>query len=170
MNKEIKERWIAALRSGKYKQAQNVLRTGKDRLCCLGVLCDVVDPERWYVEEDSTYMSADGLAGRVGGPYYYRGPIGPAERKNLPVSIQCLMGMDALATFSTDSLPQELRDRMMEFDANKVALGRPMSLAELNDAGASFELIADIIEADPEWTEEEEEEEFSSLDAEEDIP
>lgn len=43
---EIKKRWIEALRSGEYEQAIGVLRktdgVGRQRYCCLGVLCDVV--------------------------------------------------------------------------------------------------------------------------------
>lgn len=40
MNPEIKAKWVAALRSGKYKQGQGELRDGK-KFCCLGVLCDI---------------------------------------------------------------------------------------------------------------------------------
>lgn len=46
MDKAIKGKWIAALRSGKYPQGQGALnRNGS--FCCLGVLCDVVEPESW---------------------------------------------------------------------------------------------------------------------------
>ncbi len=44
MNKAIKQKWIAALRSGEYKQGKNRLRTnknGKTSFCCLGVLCNL---------------------------------------------------------------------------------------------------------------------------------
>jgi hypothetical protein len=45
--RETLEKWIAALRSGKYKQTSGELeRRGK--YCCLGVLCDVVDPSGWH--------------------------------------------------------------------------------------------------------------------------
>lgn len=40
MNKEWKEKWIDALRSGKYKQGQFLLRN-MNKYCCLGVLCDI---------------------------------------------------------------------------------------------------------------------------------
>lgn len=40
MNPEIKTKWIAALRSGEFKQGQGKLRTG-DTFCCLGVLCEL---------------------------------------------------------------------------------------------------------------------------------
>ena len=37
---EIKAEWIAALRSGEYKQRSGGLRHG-DTYCCLGVLCEI---------------------------------------------------------------------------------------------------------------------------------
>lgn len=40
MNPEVKAKWVAALRSGEYKQAKGRLRDG-DAYCCLGVLCDL---------------------------------------------------------------------------------------------------------------------------------
>lgn len=46
MKKEIKEKWIAALRSGEYKQGRSYLRINK-KYCCLGVLCDIHDPNKW---------------------------------------------------------------------------------------------------------------------------
>jgi len=42
MKKIWKQRWLKALRNGKYKQGRYTLRTQEDRFCCLGVLCDVV--------------------------------------------------------------------------------------------------------------------------------
>lgn len=41
MNEELKQKWIEALRSGKYKQGHGQLRDLDNRYCCLGVLCDV---------------------------------------------------------------------------------------------------------------------------------
>jgi hypothetical protein len=41
MNQEIKQKWVEALRSGKYEQGQRQLRKG-DKYCCLGVLCHVM--------------------------------------------------------------------------------------------------------------------------------
>ncbi len=43
---KLQKRWLAALRSGKYKQGRLRLRSG-DNFCCLGVLCDVYDPKEW---------------------------------------------------------------------------------------------------------------------------
>lgn len=41
MNAEIKQKWVEALRSGKYQQGRNRLKSGES-YCCLGVLCDVL--------------------------------------------------------------------------------------------------------------------------------
>jgi len=49
MNKENVAKWVAALRSGEYKQGQRALRyedlTGETRHCCLGVLCELAGIE-----------------------------------------------------------------------------------------------------------------------------
>lgn len=44
MDTEIKRKWVEALRSGEYMQAQGKLRRS-DGYCCLGVLCDVTGIE-----------------------------------------------------------------------------------------------------------------------------
>ena len=54
MNKEWKDKWIAALQSGTYQQGSGRLRTRDDEYCCLGVLCDVVSPTEgtWETREE----------------------------------------------------------------------------------------------------------------------
>lgn len=47
MKPEVKEAWIKALRSGKYKQGQRRLRTNDGKFCCLGVLCDISGLAEW---------------------------------------------------------------------------------------------------------------------------
>lgn len=47
MDKELRDRWIAALRSGNYKQTANVLKDDKG-FCCLGVLLETREgPDIW---------------------------------------------------------------------------------------------------------------------------
>lgn len=43
---ELGQRWLAALRSGKYRRARGTFRRGSN-FCAVGVLFDVVAPERW---------------------------------------------------------------------------------------------------------------------------
>jgi hypothetical protein len=40
MNPQVKQKWVAALRSGEYKQATHYLNSPQG-FCCLGVLCDL---------------------------------------------------------------------------------------------------------------------------------
>lgn len=47
MKPEFKKSWVDALRSGRYQQGQEALRSGKHTFCCLGVLCDLVDQDQW---------------------------------------------------------------------------------------------------------------------------
>lgn len=45
-------KWLEALRSNKYKQTRSVLKRG-DSFCCLGVLCDVADHDKWQCISDT---------------------------------------------------------------------------------------------------------------------
>jgi hypothetical protein len=48
--KTLKQKWVDALRSGKYEQAYCVVRM-HDKFCALGVLADVYDPEGWHLDD-----------------------------------------------------------------------------------------------------------------------
>ena len=56
MNKELKAKWIAALRSGEYPQTRQALRDDQG-FCCLGVLCEVAGIPRF--ERDCGYDFGD---------------------------------------------------------------------------------------------------------------
>ncbi len=51
MDQVVKTKWLAALRSGNYKQTKKFLRNA-DGFCCLGVLCDIVDSGGWRGNEE----------------------------------------------------------------------------------------------------------------------
>lgn len=58
MEKALKAKWIEALRSGKYEQAQRVLRRHDgSAYCCLGVLCDVSGQGEWADDDFITQQS-----------------------------------------------------------------------------------------------------------------
>lgn len=67
MNQEIKEKWVAALCSGDYKQGQGRLRDD-DGFCCLGVLCNIIDPDSWRLEFNET-LNKDQYKHRLGDEY-----------------------------------------------------------------------------------------------------
>lgn len=126
MNPEIKDRWVAALRSGKYKQGRKALSkisdTGETTYCCLGVLCELA------VE--------DGLISRAP----YTSPWSNLEfnlygednhKSFLPIVVMEWSGVNSTMGYFSD-------------------VGAPTaeysSLVEANDDGATFEDIANIIE------------------------
>ena len=55
MNKKlpvkIKQKWVEALRSGKYKQTKGELKNGQG-FCCLGVACEIGLTKRRYNGDD----------------------------------------------------------------------------------------------------------------------
>lgn len=72
MKPDIKAEWVAALRSGKYKQTTGILRDDEG-FCCLGVLCDLVKdrvglywtcPEDYYEAQMMGYSNGQ-LPGKV---------------------------------------------------------------------------------------------------------
>lgn len=118
MNPEIKKRWVAALRSGKYVQGKGRLKQRRDheksKYCCLGVLAEiavqdgVIDPPR--KREDGSY-EYDGDAHTLGTKVQEWAGLCDAN------PIMCGVGKADYA-----------------------------SLARLNDDGMSFTEIADVIE------------------------
>jgi len=75
MNPKVKARWVAALRSGEYKQIEGSLK--KDGgFCCLGVLCDLYARERGINEwapsrfwRDADELPNDEVCDWAGFPY-----------------------------------------------------------------------------------------------------
>jgi hypothetical protein len=139
MKKEIAKKWVKALRSGKYKQTRNVLKTktkkGLVSHCCLGVLCELY-------QNDCKRKNKKGLL-------VYENESGGYE---IPKT-------NTLFAFSSElaALPEKVRSwaglksdegGFRNEDTEFVLKGEICrNLAKLNDAGAKFEKIADIIEA-----------------------
>lgn len=66
MDPELKAKWVAALRSGEYKQGTGRLRkptADGQRFCCLGVLCEVVGIPRLDDRDGGTAGYKCGLSG-----------------------------------------------------------------------------------------------------------
>ena len=80
MNKEIKEKWVAALRSGEYEQARKKLYYAGG-YCCLGVLCVVADSKfgEWEIQ---------------GTQQFYKDAIGSIWTTNLPNSLASEFNID----------------------------------------------------------------------------
>ena len=117
MDREIKARWVAALRSGEYEQGRGSLRMG-DAFCCLGVLCDIAVKDG--VIGEPTIEEGEYAYGRF------------MEKGVLPTEVEVWSGLHiddpVVITDNSDSYPLS------------------ESLSTLNDEGMSFEEIAEFIE------------------------
>ena len=130
IEREFKEKWLAALRSDEYRQIKSRLGDGLNGRCCLGVAADVAGVHN-YLPEDYIEGNGERAARRVHRMYEDFGYFAkdyPTGR--VPLSDQ------VKADFPTD----DMLVRMGGLD-NQDAIG----LAQMNDEGSSFLEIADYI-------------------------
>ena len=146
MKPEIKARWLTALRSGEYKQAQKALRRVRNAPegeqtdtiighCCLGVLCEITAPEtggRWS-DENKEFFETDG----------------GSERSFLPNPVRYLSELDSVDPIISIPIGHPLTKRpdLREiFTLEEGETAYRVWLSVLNDKGVTFEEIANLIE------------------------
>lgn len=122
MKKIWKQRWIEALRSGKYKQGTHyltqIILNGQHIDCCLGVLTKLVKehcPNLGIKEEKP-------ISGHI--RYYLNED---SSTRNLLRSVKKEVGFNDYETIAVDSIKNEY-------------------ITNLNDAEWTFEQLADLIE------------------------
>ena len=121
MLNENAKKWVAALRSGKYKQTKNVLHrtNGQDKFCCLGVACDL-------------FIKSGGKLSAV--------------RKKHDGSIPCISYAG-----KTGILPATVKKWLgLSGPEGEYGKYEDQSLTMLNDNGKTFKYIAKLIESEPE--------------------
>lgn len=124
MKPEIKQKWIEALESGKYKKGVEKLRIeeeGKLSYCCLGVLCDLHLEEtgegKW--EKDGTYRAT--IEGVVS-----------SSQTVLPSKVREWAGMrDTTGLFSVKEEDTELLNSIFRYESFP---GTESGLTSVNDA------------------------------------
>ncbi len=90
MIKKYKEKWIAALRSGDYRQNRGSLRRMVDETnfgyCCLGVLCEVLKEDKKLCQEGFVFENDQCIySGAIG---YASLPTKLLERLKIEVKTQ----------------------------------------------------------------------------------
>jgi len=120
VNKERVDDWVAALRSGEYKQGGGQLHSVYDNeFCCLGVLCDVFMKANPGYSWDNNYFSKDNAQ---------------LESAYPTKEVMEYFGLDGLNPLN-DGNPRVLVN------------GESVSCAQLNDTrNYTFQKIADVIE------------------------
>jgi hypothetical protein len=124
INKKAIAEWVAALRSGRYKQGEGYLakrERGEMKFCCLGVACDLFsDRVNLLYYDDAGYRT-----------YYQWQSVRDTRWAEkwvacLPRPVADLLGIGTNPTIK--------------------AAGYVQTLSGLNDRGRPFETIADLIE------------------------
>jgi hypothetical protein len=59
MDAQLKVKWVEALRSGKFKQGKDCLKSDFGH-CCLGVLCEISGDVEWESRPSSMYKAIIG--------------------------------------------------------------------------------------------------------------
>lgn len=132
---ELRKRWVKALRSGDYVQAQGALRTGASEpvsktgpgYCCLGVGCDVSALGKWDAGEGFSNL------------FSYVIPAGEKEASVLPDTVSKAFGYISPSGFVSTPF--------VEIGSFSAQGPITVSLIRLNDEyGMSFEQIANLLE------------------------
>lgn len=61
--KRFKERWVKALKSGRFLQGKHVLKNEDSKYCCLGVACSILTKDNFYYPKNSSsspFVDRDG--------------------------------------------------------------------------------------------------------------
>lgn len=126
MKQDVKDTWVAALRSGEYTQGvgflHQVTSRGNER-CCLGVLCDLA-----VKDGVDLHVRGSGLAVEYNGDGYF-----------VPGAVMAWAGLLSNEGALTEEWAVPVGDAA---DDGPVV----SSLASANDDGATFTQIADLIE------------------------
>jgi hypothetical protein len=146
MNPEIRSAWTGRLRSGDIPQGAKYLGRGAAR-CCLGVLCDLAGEAGNIEPRQRTYYDEDGEASFDDWWDYGQG----GNEETLPDLVQDWAGLSGNgASNPLVQVPDEFISRLPYRARNLLGVGDVpdgITLAQLNDAGVPFGLIADIIDA-----------------------
>lgn len=131
MDPNVKQRWLAALRSGEFRQAWELLRRrADDGYCCLGVLCELYRQDH---ERTARWEPAG-----TGYDFAIDDELGDTDWAELPRAVAEWAGLDWTMQGGACYVPAL---------AEKEPNARRRTLAGLNDDGVPFDGIADVIEA-----------------------
>lgn len=131
MNQEFKKIWIEALRSGRYKQVKGGLHCA-DGFCCLGVAEDLLQKA-----EGSQWSEEKGISG------WRNSACG--DSSILSTWSAERIGITQVGQAMTDEAVSKMLELYESFGRKDMSPDE-ICLSALNDAGATFEQIANIIE------------------------
>jgi hypothetical protein len=156
MDQNIKQEWIEALESGKYRQGSGQLKgftsTTEDfkqcdiGFCCLGVLCDILAPKGFGYWHTESYIGLDGKVIPDDDVQFEFVAGTSVDNGVLPLFLAEAVGLNQNPIIMWDELPEEAKNWLRQWLRQKDLDDHVnYDLAELNDAGMPFEIIAKVI-------------------------
>jgi len=115
MIKEYKDKWLKALRSGKYNQARERLKC-EQGFCCLGVLMDTYDSNGW--ECVNSFAQDDGDVYHKSNKYGYHDAVVEGDELYGEASQDAELTSDTLSIFGISSEEQVYLIKMNDRDGN----------------------------------------------------
>lgn len=137
----IQKQWIAALRSGKYKQGKSFLEAPDgDAFCCLGVACKATDHgEDLILTSNGDYIMGFTLADQEASVYE---ALGLRDGAGEP-SLEPAERLDELKEYLIDKRPDLGADIENSWSSD-------LQLIDLNDTlELTFDQVADLLETFP---------------------
>lgn len=138
MDRKIKRRWLKALRSGQYKQTKAALHDRLGRMCCLGVICDVMGAPKG--QHEGFLLPADDGDGK------YLKNTYPTEAISREAGFRQYDYNFAGVLDKRQGASVTYNPVVLHIKTSNSFNAVPLSLAELNDAGFTFNQIADVID------------------------
>jgi hypothetical protein len=141
MKPEIKEQWVAALRSGEYQQGSGKLN--KDSMfCCLGVLCDIASKQtdqkitKWIFHPELQWAEIQDLKNKASVNQY----------DFLPTSVIQWAELEQHGTIVGD-VQVKWNPSLEYYDYPEEDYSDiHIEVSDLNDNAVPFSVIADLIE------------------------
>lgn len=145
---DVKAKWVAALRSGEYRQGKKMLKTPEGSYCCLGVYCAItgvreslqmqfVATGNGFTERMVPSFGDPGLENFVIIPPNYEIALADPTSENIDYPF---VGEEQLFSCTHQF------SREWNVDLYEKTFLFPHTLPGLNDSGFTFDQIADIID------------------------
>ena len=141
MKRDIAEKWVAALRSGEYRQGVGLLQAPNTKeFCCLGVLCELAIKDGVPVRREAADDSVKYVCDPIEDPFdsLSKHLCYSATRLVREVVVWAGMNSSHGGNLPEDSYPDPRYD-----ESDEMYL---LDLVMLNDQGYSFKDIANVIE------------------------
>lgn len=143
---EAKRKWVTAARSGQYPQTREKLKAIKDGVecyCILGILCEASGIGEWKIQRDKVFKFDSGGSDWSTSEATDK-VMEWAFDDGYDIQVKDLSDPAGFIKALTEIIPDDIESNYIRRSFNDYTVTE--LLAKANDAGASLEAIAQVIE------------------------